>query len=158
MGRITVLLPLVACLTADLFGQSQPASTTPQKPSAAAQKSSEGERVFTGCLRQSRADTTTANAEGEIYTLEVTPDPKATSSPPESSTPAGSKVRYALSFAQPTDLSKHVNHQVQVTGRVLPATQAGGSDSGAKSAKPLPGDAQQMLQVSAFKHVAPKCP
>jgi hypothetical protein len=159
MGRFAlVVMPLVACMTAaDLLAQSQPPSQMPQTASTA-QKSAEGERVFTGCLRQTRADTSTANPEGEIYTLEVTPEPMPTSPRPEGSSPPATKMRYALSFKQPTDLSKHVDHQVQVTGRLIADAKAAAAATASKPAKPLPGDAQQMLHVSAFKHVAPKCP
>lgn len=112
--------------------------------------------VLSGCLRQSRADTTTANEKGVIYTLEAETQKLPTSPPPEGSGPVTTTGRYALSFEESVDLSKHVNHHVEVRGRMLPKSDTGPS-SGSAASKPLPGAAQQMFHVTALKMISPKC-
>ena len=115
--------------------------------------------VLTGCLRQSRADTTTANAKGVIYTLEARAQKLPTSPAPEGSGPIKADGRYALSFEESVDLSKLVNHQVEVRGHRLPrgASDAKGAAASAAAAKPLPGAADQMFHVTAVKMLAPRC-
>lgn len=142
-----------AALALSIAGTGVLAQTPQQTPQPS---TSEG-TVLRGCLRQGRADTTTANAKGIIYTLEVTSEKLPTSPPPEGSGPAKAAViRYALSFDKSVDLSKHVNHRVEVKGRTMPRpgnTAAGG----ATDAKPLPGAAEQMFDVAAVTMLAAKC-
>lgn len=112
--------------------------------------------VLSGCLRQGRADTTTATAKGVIYTLEAATQKLPTSPAPEGSGPIKMDGRYALSVDQSVDLSKHVNHHVEVTGRLLPRPGSKGDDTTTET-KPLPGAAEQMFHVTALKMVAANC-
>jgi hypothetical protein len=120
----------------------------PQKPTAS-------QSVLNGCLRQERADTTTANEKGVIYILDVASgDTPATTPPPQSSKADVARTRYSLSFEQSVDLSKHVNHHVEVTGKPLPRSP----ESAPPTGKPLPGAAREMFHVSSLKMLAAKCP
>ena len=110
--------------------------------------------VLSGCLRQSRADTTTANQKGVIYTLEATAQKLPTSPAPEGSGPIKIDDRYALSFDASVDLSKHVNHRVEVRGRLLPI-EAGNKSPAAP--KPLPGAAEKMFHVTELKMISATC-
>ena len=120
-----------------------------------AQKTKEPVTVLTGCLRQSRADTTTANAKGVIYTLEARAQKLPSSPAPEGSGPIKVDGRYALSFEDSVDLSKLANHLVEVRGRAIP--RAPESKGTSAAAKPLPGAAEQMFHVTAVKMLAPRC-
>ncbi len=123
--------------------------------------------VLRGCLLQSRADTSTPVSKGVIYTLDVTDAADKAQKP---STPAAgaatvAKTRYALSTQSPDGavaLAKHVGHHVEVTGQVLERLQTVSPSSSKPAsetvAKPLPGAAQRMFQVSALKMIAAKCP
>ena len=145
----------VSITSVPLAGQS---SSQPPKRDGMA------ETVLSGCLRESRADTTTADPKGMIYTLDVADTSGATTAAPGSSArPATvAKTRYALSADASVDFAKHVGHHVQLTGRVQAVKGAGPSGNQSASApagaKPLPGAAQQMLQVTALKMIAATCP
>lgn len=141
----------------------QPAKTDTAEPT-----------VLNGCLLDSRADTTTADAKGVIYTLDVAETTgaaeAATIAPAKPGSPAkGSaarsaavaKTRYALSTfgAQKVDLSTHVGHHVELTGRLMSTEQSSASaNPSPAAAKPLPGAAHRMFQVSALKMISAKCP
>lgn len=120
-----------------------------------AQRAAEPVTLLTGCLRQSRADTTTANQKGMIYTLEAHSQKLPTSPAPEGSGPIKMDGRYALSFETSVDLSKHVNHQVEVRGRLLPRPAI--SQNAKEGAKPLPGAAEQMFHVTELKMISATC-
>lgn len=125
-----------------------PTATQSQKPAAS-------ETVLSGCLRQERADTTTANEKGVIYILDVASGEKAAPAPPAKGNEAAvATTRYSLSFEESVDLSKHVNHHVEVSGKALPRA----AERASPAAKPLPGAAREMFHVSSLKMVAPKCP
>jgi hypothetical protein len=123
--------------------------------------------VLRGCLLESRADTSTADSKGIIYTLDV---PEAADKAQKASAPAASagtvaKTRYALSTEGPEGsiaFAKHVGHHVELKGQVLERLQTVSPSSKPASepvaAKPLPGAAQRMFQVSALKMIAVKCP
>ena len=119
-------------------------------------------QALSGCLQSSRADTTTADPKGVIYTLDVAESPAA----PATGATAGSssaraaavaKTRYSLSADPSMDLSKHVGHHVQLTGRLQPPPGKDQASTGA-GAKPLPGAAHRMFQVTGLKMIAAKCP
>jgi hypothetical protein len=138
---------LIAALAAILISGSSMAQE--------AQPSDTPMTVLSGCLRESRADTTTANKKGVIYTLEAGTQKLPTSPAPEGSGPVKINGRYALSFEESVDLSKHVNHQVEVRGRILPRPTP---DAGAgTTAKPLPGAAEHMFHVTALKMISANC-
>ena len=127
---------------------SQPPSQTDAKPIT----------LLTGCVRQTRADTTTADAKGMIYTLEAQTEKLPTSPAPEGSGPLKVDGRYALSFDQSVDLSKHVNHYVEVRGRRMPTAATDNAAKAPTPPKPLPGAAKQMFHVTAVKMISAKCP
>jgi hypothetical protein len=118
------------------------------------QQSEKPVTILVGCLRESRADTATANTKGVIYTLEADTQKLPTSPAPEGSGPIKVDGRYALSFEDSVDLSKHVNHKVEVWGRLLPRP----TRDAQTAAKPLPGAAEQMFHVTTLKMVAATCP
>ena len=140
-----VVLPLIATISTviapDMLAQQDQKAVTPIT-------------VLSGCLRESRADTTTANPKGVIYTLEATAQKLPTSPAPEGSGPIKVDDRYALSFEPAVDLSKHVNHQVEVRGRMLPIDPPGKPDT---LAKPLPGAADKMFHVTELKMISATC-
>jgi hypothetical protein len=124
--------------------------------------------VLRGCLLKSRADTSAAHSKGVIYTLDVTDAADKAQKP---STPAAgaatvARTRYALSTQSSEGavaLAKHVGHHVELTGQVLERLQTVSPSSSKPAsetvaAKPLPGAAQRMFQVSALKMIAAKCP
>lgn len=155
-------VPSVLALVVAMAGVALAQQTPP--PSSGSQPQGES-KVVSGCLIQSRADTTTASRDGFIYTLDVVePNEKSPTDVEGAAARAAavSKTRYALSFEDAIDAAKHAGHHVQVTGRVLPRPAADktmkGSDVSAAAAKPLPGTAHQMLHVTALKMIAAKCP
>ncbi len=160
---------LTLCLVLFGLGVGANAGQAPATPTKATTQPT----VLSGCLLDSRADTTTADAKGVIYTLDVAdtagaaeaasiapakPASPATGSAARSA--AVAKTRYALSTegAQKVDLSKHVGHHVELSGRLLTTDQGNASAKPAPAAKPLPGAAHRMFHVSALKMIAPKCP
>jgi hypothetical protein len=128
--------------------------------------------VLSGCLIQSRADTTTADPKGVIYTLDVAEtEPEKPAAPATSASgtaaraAAVAKTRYALSTEEAVDFAKHVGHHVELTGRVLERLQTGKAPSNTgkppaavATPKPLPGAAHRMFQVATLKMIAAKCP
>jgi hypothetical protein len=153
-----------------VFGITTPTALA-QTPTPPAKADTAQPTVLSGCLLDSRADTTTADSKGVIYTLDVAETSGAdapTIAPTKPEAPAAgsaarsaavAKTRYALSTegAQKVDLSKHVGHHVELTGRLLTTAQAGVSAK-TTPGKPLPGAAHRMFQVSALKMVSAKCP
>lgn len=143
MSTYTVAL-LIACVSVTGVGLAAQRPDTPAK-------------VLTGCLREGRADTATANVKGVIYTLEARREILPTSPAPEGSGPVEASGRYALSFAESVDLSKHVDHQVEVRGHVVPRPATQPSAAQAPAPKPLPGAAQQMFHVTEIKMLSATC-
>lgn len=156
-----------------LFGLGvQAAAQAPMQPAKADTAEA---TVLSGCLLDSRADTTTADRKGLIYTLDVAETTGAAEAPTIAPAKPGSpakrsaarsaavaKTRYALSTfgAQKVDLSTHVGHHVELTGRLMSTEQSSVSAKPAQAvgAKPLPGAAHRMFQVSALKMIAAECP
>ncbi len=143
---------------------TQPPATQPEpKMPTTAQA---GDTMLTGCLRSSRADTSTADSKGNVFTLEVTEAGATKPSPsPEAGAPsrpmAASKTTYTLSAAESLGLAKHVNHEVQVTGSMQGASTMAGrpqSSTPAEGAKPMPGGGHRTFQVSALKMISANCP
>ena len=144
---IAALAAAVSLIQADLGAQEAQKAQKPENPIT----------VLSGCLRETRADTTTANTEGVIYTLEAEVQKLPTSPAPEGSGPIKREGRYALSFEKSVDLSKHVNHQVEVRGRMLPRPAMERADETGKAPKPLPGAAEQMFHVTTLKMISATC-
>jgi hypothetical protein len=116
--------------------------------------------VLTGCLRSSGAATEIAGPDGRLYTLEVTetpPTPAATTT--TASTPAvASKTTYSLSAPASIALDKHVDHQVELTGRLQAPSPSATSRPGTPPAQqPKPGGAHRTFEVKALKMVATTC-
>jgi hypothetical protein len=137
---------------------SQPTAQSPAAPKAAAAANT---TTITGCVKPGTSAGT--------YIL-------ASAAPSSASGAAGaaSDVRgtsgsmskdYNLTLKASDDFSKHVNHKVEVTGTVSPASASGASSSpaggaagagaspSASSAKP-----SDTITVSSFKMVAATCP
>ena len=162
MGRqLSPMIFVAACA----FGMSAAQSAPPQaKPPAA------NPTVLSGCLLQSRADTTTADAKGVIYTLDVAEGatqrpgtPVMSSGGAAARSAAVAKTRYALSTEAAVDFARHVGHHVELTGQVLERLHTVNPSASQPSAtvatpKPLPGAAHRMFQVATLKMIAPKCP
>ena len=129
----------------------------------AQEKPTSTETVLSGCLRDARADTTNADPKGVIYTLEAAASTSSTTPAPISGAAqaaAVAKTRYALSVDGSVDLSKHVGHHVQLTGKLLSEqrTSQNASAPAPTAAKPLPGAAHRTFQVTGLKMIAAKCP
>ena len=118
--------------------------------------------VLTGCLRSSAADTAIAGPSGRIYTLEVVDAPPPTSPTTTSAAPppVASKTTYSLSAAESLGLSKHADHEVQLTGRLqAPSAASAVAKPGVPAAAPKPsaGGGHRTFEVTALKMVATKC-
>lgn len=143
---------------------SQGAARPPEQTSQAA------EMTVLGCLRG--ATNPTMEMKGTIYTLELieksTPPPGATGSTAgarEQEAAPKTASRYTLVASESVGLAKHVNHRVELTGR-LKAAPAPSSASTPERAQgqgkppqpPPPGGAHNTFEVSALKMVSPSCP
>jgi hypothetical protein len=154
-------LPLAAHSSARPAGQQpSPATTAQQTPKE--KPSNTGNETLMGCLRSTRADTTTADTKGNLYTLEVMDTPSTGSTEVGAPAPGTSgPITYALSAPDSVGLGKHVGHQVQVSGKLKPpnATEppaAGTPTTAAPGAKP--GHISRTFEVSALKMISAKCP
>ena len=121
------------------------------------------ETVLTGCLRSSGADTAIAGPSGRIYTLEVVEPPaKPTATTSTGSTPpVASTTTYSLSAAESIGLAKHVDHQVQLTGRLQAPSGADGKTPASPGAtarpKAQPGGGHRTFEVTALKMMSKTC-
>ena len=117
--------------------------------------------VLTGCLKSSGADTAVAGPSGRIYTLEVTEAPPAAAAATATATsnpPVASKTTYSLSAAESLGLAKHVEHEVELTGRLqAPAATTTTPAATTPASPPKAGGAHRTFEVSAVKMVAVKC-
>ena len=165
-------IPLLAQTPSPSTGQ--PPTQKPTSPATA----QAGETMLTGCLRSSHADQGAADSKGVVFTLEVT---EATGTRPAPSLEAGappppaaaSKTTYTLNGPESLGLAKHVNHEVQLTGRMQassatmrsterpqstpPATQTPSPTTG--GAKPVAGGGggHRTFEVAALKMVSANC-
>ena len=114
--------------------------------------------VLTGCLRSSGADTAIAGPSGRLYTLEVVEPPAKPGATSTGSTPpVASKTTYSLSAAESVGLAKHVDHEVQLTGRLQAPSTDASSTATSSASQSKPGGAHRTFQVTALKMVAAKC-
>jgi hypothetical protein len=137
-----------------------PSAPTPgQKPAPAAE--AQPVTVLTGCLRSSGADTAVAGPSGRIYTLEVVEPPAKSSTTPSTATnpPVATKTTYSLAAAESLGLAKHVDHEVQLTGKLqAPSTAATPPAPGpGTDRKPTAGGGHRTFEVTALKMIANKC-
>ena len=158
-----------------LLAQTAPPSTgqpPTQKPTTSATAQA-GETMLTGCLRSNRADQGAADSKGVVFTLEVTEATGARPAPSEAGAPSpptgASKTTYTLQGPESLGLAKHVNHEVQLTGRMqapsstMPATErpqstpppAPSPSPGAKTA--AGGGGGRTFEVAALKMVSANC-
>lgn len=134
------------------------AAQTPAAPAAA----KGGDTVLLGCIRSTRADAGNADPKGNVFTLEVTETaattPSAAPTTSASTRTASAKTTYTLSAPEAVNLSRHLNHQVQLTGRMsAPATTT--ATPPPANAKPIPGGGggHRTFEVTALKMIA-ACP
>jgi hypothetical protein len=146
---------LISAAAALMMAVSLAAAQQPPKPDPAHQP----ERTLQGCVRAERADSKNPDDTRIIYRLEVVEAPAAAArdtKPGERKT-----VSYELSAAEAMAVSKHVGHEVQVTGELLLppglAPGAGGQPPAERKSLPLPGEAKGTFKVTSLKMLAAKC-
>jgi hypothetical protein len=159
--QLSPMIFVAACAFGASAAHSAPSQAKPPAPNPT---------VLSGCLLQSRADTTTADAKGIIYTLDVAESaaerpetPAMSSSKAAARSTAVAKTRYALSTEAAIDFARHVGHHVELTGQVLERLHTVKPSAGQPAAtvatlKPLPGAADRMFQVATLKMISGKCP
>lgn len=133
-----MLTYLISALIAGamVVGRSQ----TP-KPSA---REGAPDRTLKGCVRASEIDKGDPKRKYVVYSLEV----------------PGDKEVYELSADPKLGLSKHVGHQVEITGELLqpPAMPPGARSGDPDDRKHLPIDSQGTFRITRVKMISAKCP
>lgn len=152
-------LPLAAHTGGGSASQQPPSTGTAQQPSKG-QPSNTDNQTLTGCIRSTRADTTAADAKGNIYTLEVTDTPSRGSTEVGAPAPGTSgPITYALAVPDAIGVAKHVGHQVQLTGTLKPPSAAAGGGTPTTAAPGAkPGHMHRTFEVTALKMISAKCP
>ena len=150
-------VPLVADTGSRASQQPPPATTAQQPPSG--QASEADHQTLTGCIRSMRADTTAADAKGNIYTLEVMDTPSAGATEVGAPAPGTSgPITYTLSAPDSAGIGKHVGHQVQLTGTLKPPAARAPATPTTAAPGATPGSMHRTFEVSALKMIAAKCP
>jgi hypothetical protein len=114
--------------------------------------------IVTGCLRSTpNPDPAGAAGKMPIYTIEAVPDPPAPPQPtgtskPGSPTTALKPTVYTLSAAESIGLAKHVDHRVELTGKLQSPAAPKAEATETKS-----GGAHNTLEVTALKMVSTSC-
>lgn len=164
MHRFTTFL-FVAALGSGMSLAAQTPSPAPPSQASATQPST---LVLTGCLRSAPRADTNSPGDAKVYTLDVN-DPAATATVPPATTQPGAPAKssastptkYTLTAPESVGLLKHVNHEVELTGRLQgssTASQPGAPGSGTKSeGKAMPGGAHRTFEVSALKMLSANC-
>ena len=168
MTRFAILLPVgiltsTVLLTAQAPGQQpppdRPATTTPQPSEPRAATSAEpkaNQTTVSGCLKPG----TTAGSF--VLTNAVTPAVAGgASAAPAPQGTTGSTKSYAIVAKPETDLSKHVNHKIEVTGTVTAPNSAPKPSTATSPEAASAGAAAhqtETLNVESFKMVAMACP
>ncbi len=126
MPRILMLALALLCSTAWLQAQQD---QYPQNPPAGSSQSqaSAGQTSVEGCLQGSDGNFTLADNSGTTYQLS----------------------------GDTSKLSKHVGHEVQITGSTSGSTS--GSSSASSSNGMSQGASQQALTVDKVKHISESC-
>ena len=130
-----------------------PSADRPTAQQPAAQPSqAENKITVSGCLKQGAAGSNFILADASA----VSAAGAAGQAKPEAVGTAGMKKTYNLAAKPGEDLSKHVNHRIEVTGAVSAARAeppaAGGAAKPEASAAPT-----ETLNVQSFKMVAASC-
>jgi hypothetical protein len=128
MSRILTLMFVLLCSAAWLQAQDQ----YPQNPTTGSSqtKASSGQTSVEGCLQGSNGNFTLTDSSGTAYQLQ----------------------------GDTAKLSKHVGHEVKITGSPSGASAAGSSaasPSGASSSSGM--GSSQTLTVSKLKHISESC-
>ena len=115
--------------------------------------------ILTGCLRSSGADTAIAGPSGRLYTLEVVEAPPRPAATPTTgaTAPRASKTTYSLAAEESVGLAKHVDHEVQLTGRLQAPSSPPSPPGAAKTSESKPGGAHNTFNVTAVKMISIKC-
>jgi hypothetical protein len=126
MSRMLMLVLTLLCSTAWLAAQQDQYPQNPQNPPSASSQTgpSSGQNSVEGCLQGSNGNFTLTDNSGTIYQLQ----------------------------GDTSKLSKHVGHQVRITG----STSGAGSASSSASAS-QGGSQQQTLTVEKMKHISENC-
>lgn len=126
--------------------------------------------TLTGCLRSSAAGDSKTAPQPVVYTLDVaaTPQGKSKAAPGQ---PAGPKSRapltpsqYTLSAPAAVGLATHVNHRVELKGRMREgnATTTGTpgkpSPETAQAVDPIAAAANRTFHVESLKMISATCP
>ena len=158
--RLTIFLPAgilasTVLMSAQATSQPPPAppTTAPQPSGQSASTSAEPQAkqtTITGCLKPG------TSADAYILTNAGMAAPASGAAPAPQGT-TGSTKSYAVMAKPGTDLSKHVNHKIEVTGTV----SASKSSTAPAAATPSVGPGVQPAEtfnVESFKMVAMACP
>jgi hypothetical protein len=147
----------LAADTGSRASQQPPPATTAQQPPSA--QASEGAQTLTGCIRSMRADTTAADAKGNIYTLEVMDTASAGATEVGAPAPGTSgPITYTLSAPDSVGVGKHVGHQVQLTGTLKPPAASAPTAPTTAAPGAKPGSMHRTFEVTALKMISAKCP
>lgn len=149
--RLLTLLTGATLIASSLAAAQQPAAQPSQQPPV---------EILSGCLRSSAADTAVAGPSGRLYTLEVVTPPRPGTDTPGSPAAAPSKTTYSLAAPESLALSKHADHEVQLTGRLQAPAPTASPAGGAVGSTPKPpaGGGHRTFEVSALKMLSAKCP
>ncbi len=144
-------------------------TSTSQAAGASGQTDQAPQMTLLGCLRG--ATNPTMEIKGTIYTLEViakstgTPGPTvATPGAGDQAVAAKTPTRYTLVADESVGLTKHIDHRVEITGRLkavsapLSASTPERGQSQGKQQAPSLGGAHNTFEVSALKMVSASCP
>jgi hypothetical protein len=149
---------------------------SPQELAHTRQGAPTDETKLTGCLR-STSSGPASGTQTVAYSLDTTPPAsQAAGKPSPAGPPAGSQgsmrrvgesaraQSYALQAAESVGLSKHVNHRIEVTGRLrqeTPTTAAGRtakpSPESAEASDPSAASSNQVIEVTAIRMISASC-
>jgi len=167
MTRLAILLPTGILVSTVLLGAQatsqqpppdRPTTTAPQPSEPRATPSAEqkaNQTTISGCLKPG------TSAGSFILTNAGMPAaaPGGTASAAQGTT--GSAKSYAVVAKPGTDLTKHVNHKIEVTGTVSASNNASKPSTASAPATSSVGAAAQPTEtfnVDSFKMVATACP
>jgi hypothetical protein len=146
MRSVASAIFVASSLVVGLAAQGQqPPTTTPAQPSAQA-----GKVTISGCIQaaapEAAAPGAPAAAPASSSKFDLASAKVVTAGPVGTTGTAPTATRYRLEGEEKV-ISPHMNHQVEISGTVTPAT---GGGVGAAAASP-------MLKVDSVKMVAAKC-
>lgn len=165
MTRFTILLPTGILASTVLLGAQvtsqqpppdRPTTTTAQPSEPRGTSSAEAkakQTTISGCLKPgTSADTFILTNAGMAAA--------AGGAAPAAQGTTGSTKSYAVVVKPGTDINKHVNHKIEVTGTVSASTSASKPSTTPASETPSVGAAQptETFNVESFKMVAMACP